>query len=36
MAPVTGRRVVVTGMGVVSGIGVGLREFAEGLKAGRK
>lgn len=35
MAPVTGRRVVVTGMGVVSGIGVGLREFAEGLKAGR-
>lgn len=34
-APVAGRRVVVTGMGAVSGIGVGLREFAAALRAGR-
>ncbi|HKS47169.1 MAG TPA: beta-ketoacyl-[acyl-carrier-protein] synthase family protein [Amycolatopsis sp.] len=29
------RRVVVTGMGVVSSIGTGIAEFAEGLRAGR-
>ncbi|RJQ75863.1 beta-ketoacyl-[acyl-carrier-protein] synthase family protein [Amycolatopsis panacis] len=30
-----GRRVVVTGLGVLSSIGTGVREFAEGLRAGR-
>jgi 3-oxoacyl-[acyl-carrier-protein] synthase II len=31
----SGRRVVVTGLGVVSSIGMGSREFAESLRAGR-
>lgn len=31
----TGRRVVITGLGVVSSIGIGVEEFTAGLRAGR-
>ncbi|UJW30242.1 beta-ketoacyl-[acyl-carrier-protein] synthase family protein [Saccharothrix sp. AJ9571] len=35
MTAVSARRVVITGMGAVSSIGIGLAEFAAGLRAGR-
>jgi 3-oxoacyl-[acyl-carrier-protein] synthase II len=35
MASAAGRRVVITGMGAISSIGVGLADFTAGLRAGR-